>query len=77
MYEFWACVKEEGISLVCEAHPRAPTPNYYRSQSRAVIRTVNYSTISIIKLNVTIRRIFALFEEFNVGFSTFFGSLSK
>jgi hypothetical protein len=39
--------------------------------SRAVIRTVNYSIIRIIKLTVTVRRIFALFEEFNVGFSTF------
>jgi hypothetical protein len=31
----------------------------------------------IIKLTVTVQRIFALFEEFNVGFSTFFDSLSN
>jgi hypothetical protein len=35
--------------------------------TRAVILTVNYSNIQIIKLTVTVRRIFALFEEFNVG----------
>jgi hypothetical protein len=44
---------------------------------RAVIRTDNYSNIRIIKLIVTVRRIFALFEEFNVGLSTFFDSLSQ
>jgi hypothetical protein len=50
---------------------------YEQILTRAVIRTVNYSNIRIIKLTVTVQRTFALFEEFNVGFSTFFDSLSK
>jgi hypothetical protein len=40
--------------------------------TRAVIRTVNYSNITIIKLTVTVRIILILFEEFHVDFNTFF-----
>jgi hypothetical protein len=53
--------------------------------ARAVIRTVNYSNIQIIKLTVTVRRIFAILPKNlmwvlarniknNEGFSTFFDS---
>jgi hypothetical protein len=46
-------------------------------QTRDVIRIFNYSNIQIIKLTLTVRRIFALFKEFNVCFSTFFDLLFK
>jgi hypothetical protein len=56
-------------------HP--PVADRYRMGSRAVFRAVNYSNIQIIELTVTVRRILALFEEFNVSFSTLFDSLSR
>jgi hypothetical protein len=43
-------------------------------ETRAVIRTVNYSNIQIIKL--TVQRIFELFEEFNVRSSASFDAVS-